>query len=133
MTIKENKNFGEVKIYNNLLTIDNILNIKTTNHLKERLNRLLIFDNLNNELKVDKIFVVDKFHRNGLELHCVLNKGIIIIINKNKYELYNSGMITILFARPNQVIRLYSSCGLKCPSYIINYCKDNVKKGYENI
>lgn len=53
-------------------------------------------------------FVVDKQHHNGLELHCVTDSGLIIILNKRKYESSIPCHVTTLIARPGQIKRYYS-------------------------
>ena len=55
-------------------------------------------------------FVVDKGHRNGLEVHSITDNGIIIIHN-----LVSGALITKLIARPNQIRRYYESTGREPP------------------
>lgn len=55
-------------------------------------------------------FIVDKGHKNGVELHCITDNGIIIIKN------FNSGkLITKLIAREHQIQRYYLSTGRTPP------------------
>lgn len=62
-------------------------------------------------------------------MHCVTQKGIIFILNKRKYEKHQHSFITVLLARPNQVIRLYKECGLCTPNNIIEKTKEYVEIG----
>ena len=55
-------------------------------------------------------FIVDKGHRNGLEVHSITDKGVIVIHN------FHSGkLITKLIARPQQIKRYYESTGREPP------------------
>lgn len=56
-------------------------------------------------------FIVDRGHRNGLEVHSITDKGIIVIHNLNSGKL-----ITKLLARPQQIKRYYESTGRAPPS-----------------
>ena len=134
-SIKENKNFKNVSLYNKNINVEDILNQQHTKHLdKSREKRLNLAIKLNEEngvqSTIDKIFVVDKGHKDGEELHCVSRKGIIFILNKYKYENNINSFITILIARPNQVERLYQDCNLKVDRRIIKYTQNNVANGY---
>lgn len=55
-------------------------------------------------------FVIDKGHKDGLEVHSITENGIIIIHN------YHSGkLITKLLARPKQITRYYEMTGREPP------------------
>lgn len=53
-------------------------------------------------------FFVDKGHVNGPEIHFISDKGIIYIFNARTH-LY----ITLLIARPNQILRYYKACQIE--------------------
>jgi hypothetical protein len=133
MNIKENNNFKEVKLSEKNITIEELLEESLTKHLNNsRKKRFDMAVNLNkhkdgSNAEVDKIFFVDKGHKDGPELHCVTKKGIIFILNERKYENNDRSFITVLLARPNQVIRLYEECNLEIPKSIINGAKKNLK------
>lgn len=136
MTIKQNKNFKSVKVYDKSLSIHDVMNLynkKNTKHLDDsRKKRMELAINLNEKSDVDKIFVVDKNHPDGEELHIITKNGIIFILNKNKFENNLNSFITVLIARENQVKRLYDDCHLKVDNDILLKCKEYEKKGYNN-
>lgn len=133
MNIKENKNFKEVKLSNKKIEIADLLKESLTGHLKkDRLERFNMAVKLNKhsdgtDASIDRIFYVNKGHPDGPELHCVTKKGILFIINEKKYENKEKCFITVLLARPNQVIRLYEECNLVIPKSILNGAKKNLK------
>jgi hypothetical protein len=55
-------------------------------------------------------FIIDRGHKNGLEVHSISDKGIIVIHNLNSGKL-----ITKLLARPQQIKRYYESTGRAPP------------------
>ena len=132
MNVSENTNFKEVKVYRNL-EIEDILNMVPTTHLSlerlerfefsKKLNRVYSKDKSFKQANINKVFLVDKGHKEGAELHCVTDKGIIFILNEQKFIKNISCFITALIGRPNQVGRLYEECGEKAPEYIMNLCR----------
>ena len=59
-------------------------------------------------------FVIDKGHKNGLEVHSITDNGLIIIHN------YHTGkLITKLIARPEQIERYYRYNNKKAPAWLI--------------
>ena len=95
----------------------------------ERMARMDAAMRLDEGSHVDNIFVVDKGHRDGLELHVVTSRGIIYVLNKEKFEKNINCLVTVLIGRPNQVARLYRACGLYAPNMIIQHCIRNKAKG----
>lgn len=136
MNIEQNKSFHSVSLYQNEISILEVMNQYHTKHLdKERKKRFDLALKQNKTAnggyaEIDKIFLVDKGHKDGKELHCVTKKGIIFILNEKKYNNHQNSLITILMARPNQVIRLYEAVKLKTPNNIKNFCTYNVKNGF---
>ncbi len=141
MNISENKNFLGVSQYKTL-SIEEILKAYQTEHLSaERKERLNLAIRLNRQYlgkgkdkkavqaEVDKVFLVDKGHEAGKELHCVTKKGIIFILNERKYQKGYDSFITALIGRPNQVKRLYDECGLQVSEDILDICKRNLLNG----
>lgn len=63
--------------------------------------------------RIEHCFLVDKGHKDGKEIHCVTNDGIIFILNQKKYETGMPSLITYFLARQNQVKRLYDVLGYK--------------------
>lgn len=72
---------------------------------------------------IDSAFLVDKNHDKGKEIHCVSTHGIIYIYNQNSRKL-----VTMIIARPNQIKRLYESCGKNIPEIILQEAKKNNTK-----
>lgn len=72
---------------------------QTTYHLtEERQHRLAFINKLGG--KVVASFIVDKNHVNGLEVHTILDSGVVAIGNNTSKKL-----ITHLIARPEQLRR----------------------------
>ena len=61
--------------------------------------------------------------------YVVTSKGIIYVLNKEKFEKNVDCLVTVLIARPNQVARLYKTCGLYAPNMIMQHCMINQSKG----
>ena len=83
-----------------------------TNHYKnERYSREKFIDeHIGNDGYIIDGFVVDKGHPNGVEVHSITDKGIIIVHN------YRTGkLVTKLLARPQQIKRYYEQTGRKHP------------------
>lgn len=137
-SIKENNNFLSVEEYK-LLDISSVQKALHTEHLtEERQNRINKAYEINqasdgSQAPIDAVFLVDKGHEDGKELHCVTENGVIYILNEWKFTKYNKGLITILFARPNQVRRLYDSCELEMPPGIMKKCSNNCKNALNTI
>ena len=55
-------------------------------------------------------FVIDRGHKDGLEVHSITDNGLIIIHN-----LTSGKLITKLLARKNQIKRYYESTGREPP------------------
>lgn len=131
MNIQENENFVSVQLYHKNLYIKEILQQEHTFHLDyekyKRYNRAIELNKYKNgnHAKIHITFLVDKNHKDGPELHCVSERGVIFILNKKKYEEGRNCLITVLLARPNQVIRLYNAIGYYAPKEIVRYCRLN--------
>lgn len=85
-----------------------IENIRLTKHMEnERLYRYNdALDCLDEEDEIEKVFIVDKNHPEGEELHCITHSGIIFVLNRRKHETRAySGLVTILIARVGQLER----------------------------
>lgn len=139
MTTEENKNFISVKEFYMPLSIKDIENQLPTEHLSEKrqnrinfafkLNRVYTKEGEVHQSEVDRVFLVDKGHIAGKEIHIVTKKGIIFILNESKFLYGKHSFITVLLGRPNQVKRLYEACNLVVPENILNYCKKYQENG----
>lgn len=130
MTTKENDNFLDVKPYR-FIPLKVIYEQKLTRHANfERLARLKLAGKLNAFSGIDKVFLVDKGHEDGKEIHCVSRRGIIFILNEQKFLHNKSCLITVQIARTNQVLRLYKACNFYCPQRILQYTRFNEIMGY---
>lgn len=131
MTLAENKNFESISLYKTL-NIEEITSTLPTEHLSKerqsrfelalRLNRAYRKDKSFTQAEIDKVFLIDKGHVAGKEIHIVTKKGIIFILNERKFLNGYNSFITILLGRPNQVKRLYDACKLDCPIEILDFC-----------
>lgn len=83
-----------------------------SNHYKKKRYKREKFINkhVNGDGYIVDGFVVDKGHRNGLEVHSITDNGIILIHNMKSGKL-----ITKLCARENQIKRYYQSTGREPP------------------
>lgn len=125
MTVQENRSFQSVKECKTNYNLSDVISSPATKHLSERNLRIRNALNLNNGAEVDKVFLVDKGHPNGAELHIVTDKGIIFILNNRTGKL-----ITLLIARPNQVRRLYNACGQEPKKSILSRCRYHAENGF---
>lgn len=139
MNIKDNKNFLSVRRYKRI-SINDVLNTYHTLHLdSDRAKRINLALKLNEwpsdkaQAEIDQVFIVDKGHKDGKELHCVSKRGIIFILNETKYIQNQNGFITALIARPNQVKRLYRDVNLSCPKEILDICERNQEAGFNHM
>ena len=126
MNVKENKNFKKVKFYSYNLTLDELKSLQYTKHM-EASNRIKLARFISGEIV--ETFFVDKGHKDGAELHCVSENGVIWVLNERKWLSDRPCLVTVLFGRPNQVERLFDACGLKCDDAIIERCKENLRSG----
>lgn len=94
-------------------------------HLVDRLKRLEQYEVL--DLTNDDFvagFEVDKNHKNGNEIHVINSAGLIYIFNKTSKKF-----ITVLGARPGQIVRYYKALNLAVPTDLINKAFENYKQG----
>lgn len=82
--------------------------------------------------KVQEMFIVDRHHRDGNELHVVKNNGIIEIYNIEKLKTGRNSLITKLIARPQQVRRYYTWCDCETPKYLTDIAFENETRGMNN-
>ena len=104
-----------------------------SNHYKnQRYSREKFIDKyLNGDGKMVDGFIVDKGHKDGLEVHSVTENGVIVIHN-----LVSGKLITKLLARENQIKRYYESTGREPPpdyERILSLAKWHESLGYNNI
>ena len=97
-----------------------------TAHGATRSKRLQIAERLIYEesAKVIKIAVINKGHKNGNEIHVILNNGIIKVYNARTHKF-----ITVLIARVPQVERYK----VKVTKTMRKKIKSHIAKGYNNI
>lgn len=82
--------------------MNNFTTCGNTSHVVNRSKRLQVAQRLISEenAKVYKIAIVDKGHKNGMEVHVIYNNGVVKIYNKNTHMF-----ITVLIARIPQIER----------------------------
>ena len=97
-----------------------------TSHAVNRSKRLQVAERLIIEecAKVVKIAVVNKGHKNGNEIHVILNNGIIKVYNARTRKF-----ITVLIARVPQIERYK----IKVTKTMRNKIKSHIKQGYNQI
>ena len=72
-------------------------------------------------------FIVDTGHKNGLEIHCINEHGLIYI-----YNLLSEKLITILNPRPRQLKRYYMQLKLTTPQEIRDVIKLSHKRNTDH-
>lgn len=93
---------------------------------KQRNQRQKIINRyINGDGNVIDSFVVDKGHRDGLEIHSITDTGLIIIHNKETKKL-----VTKLIARPQQIERYYKDSNKSPPSWLIRLAEWHMSLGY---
>ena len=97
-----------------------------TSHAVNRSKRLQIAERLiiEESAKVLKIAVVNKGHKNGNEIHVILNNGIIKVYNARTHKF-----ITVLIARVPQIERYK----VRVTKTMRSKIKSHIAKGYNNI
>lgn len=86
----------------------------TSKHYKKYRNkREKLINKIGNGNIIDE-FIVDRNHKDGLEIHSITDTGIIIIRNYQTEKL-----ITKLVARPKQIERYYKNLGRHPPEWLI--------------
>lgn len=108
---------------NSLVTV--VKDSADTAHIRrDRINRLEGID-ISAEPVEGFIAVVDRGHKNGLEIHAFFSDGTIRIYN---YESHR--FITVLFARPGQVERIMDDDEYESlPEVILEKCLENMETG----
>ena len=81
-------------------------------HYTNRTDRVSAYKDYLSSVMLD-CFIVNTNHKNGLEIHCINEYGLIYIYNKDRGKL-----ITILNPRPRQLKRYYTQLNLNVPQYI---------------
>lgn len=93
---------------------------------KQRNQRQKIINRyINGDGNVIDSFVVDKGHKDGLEIHSITDTGLIIIHNKETKKL-----VTKLIARPQQIERYYKDSNKSPPSWLIRLAEWHMSLGY---
>ena len=97
-----------------------------TSHALNRSKRLQVAERLiiEESAKVVKIAVVNKGHKNGNEIHVILNNGIIKVYNARTHKF-----ITVLIARVPQVERY----NIKVTKAMRKKINTHIKQGYNHI
>lgn len=131
MKIAENKRFKSVSVFGGNITSETLKKSGRTLHMQDkkraaRIEKALTFDA---KPEIDRMFLVDKGHKDGLEVHVVSKEGFIYVFNNMKLWLGQNALVTILVARPNQVERLYEACNLTADESIIEKCREHQALG----
>ena len=97
-----------------------------TSHALKRSKRLQVAERLiiEESAKVLKIAVVNKGHKNGNEIHVILNNGIIKVYNARTHKF-----ITVLIAQVPQIERY----NIKVTKTMQSKIESHIAKGYNHI
>jgi len=120
-------------VYGMLKTPVDLSSAQTTRHWDERSTRVNSFaEKVKNAGDAKYSFIVDTEHPNGDEIHTITEKAFIIIQNKR-----TRNVITVLAARPGQIIRYWKKLGKNIPNdpsfnLIMRFAKSNEDRGLNN-
>lgn len=90
---------------------------------------MFIYNYLGGNGKIVDSFIVNKGHKDGIELHCVTSNALIIIYNVNSRKL-----VTKLIARPQQIKRYYMHTRKKdAPEELLMMAKEHQIMGFNNL
>lgn len=89
---------------------------------------MFIYNYLGGNGKVIDTFIVNKGHKDGEELHCVTNHGLIVI-----YNISTRKLVTKLIARPQQIKRYYMHTKRNPPQELLELCREHNIKGFNNL
>lgn len=104
---------------------------RTNHYQNERINREKFIEEYIGDGNIVDEFIVDRWHKNGAERHCITDNAIIIIYNE-----ISGRLVTKLLARPKQIKRYYESTGRKRPpnyGKILKLAEEHNRLGYNNI
>jgi hypothetical protein len=110
-----------------LRKLDDFSEYKPTNktkHADDRKSRIDVYETGN----FMDAFVVDTYHKDGLEVHIVDDLGYIHIFNKDSKKF-----ITVLSGRPAQLVMYYSQLFLPIPRKAISIAVKRNEEGYNEI
>ena len=97
----------------------------STEHMKDRHNRLNKIKDTFGHGEILHAFIIDKQHKNGNEIHQINDNGCIYIFN------YKTGrMITCLIARPGQIKRYFDNSPNRPSQELIDRALYNQQQGY---
>lgn len=86
---------------------------------------MIINKYINGDGNVIDSFIVDKGHKDGVEIHSITDTGLIIVYNKNTGKL-----VTKLIARPEQIKRYYKGCDKRPPKQLLELAERHKSYGY---
>lgn len=81
---------------------------------------MFIYNYLGGNGNIIDSFIVDKGHKNGKELHCVTDNGLIIV-----YNIATRKLVTKLIARPQQIKRYYMHTKKNPPQELLELCREH--------
>ena len=123
--------FFDIKLFNGVIDLSDILQLDHTIHWDtERFQReQVVLDLMEENEHIMKSFLVDKGHKNGKEIHCVTSSGLIFILNEKRFiNKEKNPLITILIARKGQLTRLYHSCHLYVPEFLMRIAGEHQRQ-----
>lgn len=91
----------------------------------DRINRIRFAESLilnENGTEYDTFEVIDD--RNGYQIHTLYSNGVVKVSNRN------GKLVTVLIARPGQIIRYYKAIGEYAPEEILSVARRHANKGY---
>ncbi|MBR5604226.1 MAG: hypothetical protein IKW51_08455 [Bacteroidales bacterium] len=84
-----------------------------------------IVNHINGDGNVIDNFIINKGHKDGVEIHSITDTGLIIIHNKNTGKL-----VTKLIARPEQIKRYYKYSDKHPPRWLLSLAEWHQSLGY---
>lgn len=128
------RGIGEFFVLRQLSRPINFSTAEVTKHWGDRNERLNAIHNMSGDIG-DAIysFIVYTGHKNGNEIHTITEKAFIVIQNEDTGRL-----VTILAARPGQILRYWRLLGLRAPndgyfSLILKFAKNNLDRNLNRL
>ena len=101
---------------------------KTSHYKNERSSREKFIRDVIGYGNVIEKFYWDRGHKDGPEIHCITDTGIIII-----YNAITNRLVTTLIARPAQINRYYEKEGRVAPQSLLDLAAEHQEKGYNKL
>lgn len=102
------------------------VSVVTSKHYsKKRHERQMLINKYIGDGNIIDSFIINKGHKDGVEIHSITDTGLIIIRNQSTNKL-----VTKLIARPEQIKRYYKGSGKHPPKWLLYLAEWHKSLGY---